>query len=332
MNDLRAIVFAYSEVGYVCLRELIQRKVNVQAVFTHQDDPEEKIWFSSVAELAREESIPVFTASTLGEEEYKLFVALKPDVIFSFYYRRMIPERFLKIPHRGAFNMHGSLLPKYRGRAPINWAVLKGEKETGATLHHLIKEADGGPIVGQEKVPILFEDTALDVTKKVADAARLLLSRNLDSIASGKAWKIPQKEEDATYFGKRTAADGQIEWENAAVDIHNLVRAVTHPFPGAFTFGEGKKLFIWKARPEDCPDDDTPPGTVVSSSPLVVKGASGCLKLLRVQWEGAEEVDGEKAGLTEGTTLGKVSAPTRSANDTENPEVECNTINGRLEN
>lgn len=332
MNDFRAIVFAYSKVGYVCLRELIDRRVNVQAVFTHQDDPGEKIWFPSVAELAGEASIPVFTSKTLGDEEYKLIIALKPDVIFSFYYRSMIPERFLEIPHRGAYNIHGSLLPKYRGRAPVNWAILKGETETGATLHHLIREADGGPIVDQEKVPILFEDTAYDVSKKVAEAARLLLLRNLDSIAGGKAWKIPQKEADASYFGKRTPEDGRIEWERNAVEIYNLIRAVTDPFPGAFTFEGDKKLFIWKARPEEWPDDDSIPGMVISASPLMVRAATGCLRPLRVQWEGAEEVDGEDLGLAEGTTLGKYKEQPEEQEDGENPETEGETTNGRLDN
>ncbi len=300
MTDLRAAVFAYSEVGYVCLEELLRRGVTVEALFTYEDDPGEEIWFPSVAKLGREAGIPVHTPVSLGNDEYELLLSLRPDVIFSFYYRSMIPERFLRIPPLGAFNMHGSLLPRYRGRACINWAVLKGEHETGATLHRMVRRADAGDMVDRERVPILFEDTAFDVGKKVAGAARLLIARNLDAIAAGRAARIPQNEEEATLFGRRTPADGKIDWSLDATEIYNLVRAVTHPFPGAFAFREGKKLFIWNALPEECPVDGSLPGTVLSPSPLRVKAGRGCLRILRAQVEGEPEEDGGTLGKTIG--------------------------------
>ena len=300
MTDLRTAVFAYSEVGYVCLEELLRRGVTVVALFTCEDDPGEEIWFPSVAKLGREAGIPVHTPASLGDAEYELLLSLRPDVIFSFYYRSMIPERFLQIPPLGAFNMHGSLLPKYRGRACINWAVIRGERETGATLHRMVRRADAGDMVDRERVPILFEDTAFDVGKKVAGAARLLIARNLDAIAAGTAPRIPQNEAEATLFGRRTPADGKIDWSGSAPEIYNLVRAVTHPFPGAFAFREGRKLFIWEALPEECLDDGTPPGTVLSRSPLRVKTGEGCLRILRAQFDGEPEQDGGSLGETFG--------------------------------
>ncbi|MDD3688781.1 MAG: formyltransferase [Synergistaceae bacterium] len=291
MTDLRAAVFAYSEVGFVCLRELVERGVTVQALFTYEDDPKEEIWFPSAAGLARSAGIPVYTPPLPGDEEYRLLADLKPDVIFSFYYRSMIAERFLDIPPKGAFNIHGSLLPRYRGRACINWAVLNGETETGATLHHMVGRADAGDIVDREKVPILFEDTSFDVGKKVAEAARILVARNIERIAEGTAPRIPQREEDATIFGRRTPADGIIPWNKSAVEIYNLVRAVTHPFPGAFTFLAGRKLYVWKALPEKDERRETEPGTILSMVPPVVQAGDGAVRILRAQWEGEEERD-----------------------------------------
>ena len=293
MIKLSAVVFAYSEVGYVCLDELLSRGVKVKAVFTHEDDPGEEVWFPSVAKRAGEAGIPVFTPETLGDREYELLLSMRPDALFSFYYRFMIPERFLTLAPKGAFNMHGSLLPKYRGRACINWAVIMGEKETGATLHYMVKRADAGDVVDRERVPILFEDTAYDVGKKVASAARALIARNVEAIDDGTVRSEPQDESRATYFGRRTPADGRIDWTKSAQEIYNLIRAVTRPFPGAFAFAGEEKVFIWKAVPEEGLQYAAAPGTVVSLSPLRVMTGRGCLKILSLQREGGPEMNGE---------------------------------------
>ena len=291
MTDLRAAVFAYSEVGYVCLEELLRRGVTVVALFTCEDDPGEEIWFPSVAKLGREAGIPVHTPASLGDAEYGLLLSLRPDVIFSFYYRSMIPERFLQIPPLGAFNMHGSLLPKYRGRACINWAVLRGETETGATLHKMVERADAGDIVDQEAVDIAFGDTSQDVSYKVADAARRIVARNLDLLEAGTAPLTPQDESQATSFGRRRPEDGRIDWNRSAVELYNLVRSVTHPYPGAFTTLHGERIFVWKALPHSETWRDLP-GSVVALSPLRVVTGNGILEIVRLQPEGEEEIDG----------------------------------------
>lgn len=295
MIDLKAAVFAYSEVGYLCLDELLRQGVRVEAVFTHADDPGEELWFPSVSGRAAEAGIPVFTPETLGDREYELLRSIKPDAVFSFYYRSMIPERFLELSPRGAFNMHGSLLPRYRGRACINWAVLMGEKETGATLHRMVRRADAGEVADQARVPILFEDTAFDVGKKVAEAARILIARNIDAIAVGTLRLKPQDESRATYFGRRTPADGRIDWTRSALEIHNLVRAVTRPFPGAFTFAGKEKIYIWKAFPEACPPGDEP-GTILSRSPLRIMTGHGRIRILEARRENGPDGDGESLG------------------------------------
>ncbi len=222
--------------GYECLDALIQNDEYVLAVITHKDNPDEEIWFRSVAGLAEKYGIPVHSPESVNTPDWiDRIRSWGPDLIFSFYFRSMIREEILQIPRLGAFNMHGSLLPKYRGRVPINWAVLQGEKETGVTLHHMVKRADAGDIVDQERVPIGPEDTARDVFGKCVKAARLVLERQLDSLTAGTAPRRSQDESQATTFGGRKPEDGRIDWTQSADQIYNLVRAVTNPYPGAFT-------------------------------------------------------------------------------------------------
>lgn len=246
MSEIKnAIVFAYSSVGVECINVLLSRPdINIKLVYTHEDDPNENRWFKSVYELSKENNLNVLTC----EPEYDEVERLKPDVIFSFYYRSIIDIRILDLAPLGAYNMHGSLLPKYRGRACVNWAVLNGETETGVTLHHMTAYADRGNIVAQEAVSIGENDTSHDVFMKIIPASGRVLSRSLDDILSGHAEGIPQDESQATKFGRRRPEDGLIDWSKSAREIHNLVRAVTRPFPGAFFYQEDRKVIIWKTR------------------------------------------------------------------------------------
>ena len=243
-----AVVFAYSSVGSECLKVLLARDdVNIPLVYTHEDDPNEEHWFDSVYELSKEHNLNVLTS----EPDYDEVKSASPDVIFSFYYRKIIDMKILSLAPLGAFNMHGSLLPKYRGRACVNWAVLNGETETGVTLHHMTAYADRGNIVAQEAVSIGENDTAHDVFLKIIPASGRVLSRSLDDILAGNAEGTPQDESKATKFGRRRPEDGLIDWSKSAREIHNLVRAVTHPFPGAFFYSNDKKVMVWKTRVHD---------------------------------------------------------------------------------
>ena len=230
-----AVIFAYSEVGARCLRVLLRHDVRVALVVTHADDPIEQIWFASVAELARSQGIPVLLPADPNDPAVVAAIArARPDFLFSFYYRHMLSQELLAIAARGALNMHGSLLPKYRGRAPVNWAIIQGESETGASLHYMEARPDAGPLVGQAAVPILLNDTALDVSLKVAGAAERLLEQFLPDLIRGRAPRIALDVAGGSYFGRRRAEDGRISWERPALQIHNLIRAVAPPFPGAF--------------------------------------------------------------------------------------------------
>ena len=246
----RAVVFAYHDVGVRCLRTLLARGVEVPLVFTHGDSPDENIWFDSVARHARWHGIPVLTPEDPNLPEIIERVrALSPDFLFSFYYRSMLGAELLSLPARGAYNMHGSLLPKYRGRVPVNWAVLNGERETGATLHAMVAKPDAGDVVDSEPVPILPDDTAVEVFRKVTVAAEVALHRCLPSLIAGSARRTPQDLAAGSYYGRRSARDGAIDWRRGALAAHNLIRAVAPPYPGAYSEAAGMPLRILRSLP-----------------------------------------------------------------------------------
>jgi len=246
---MKAVVFAYHNVGARCLPVLLAHGLEVPLVVTHRDNPAENIWFDSVAKVAAQHGIPAITPDDPNTGEITARIrALEPDFLFSFYYRQMLKPPLLAVPGRGALNMHGSLLPKYRGRAPVNWAVINGETETGATLHYMVEKPDAGDIVARQAVAILPDDTALDVFHKVTAAAVQVLDRSLPGLLAGTARRIPQDLSKGSYFGGRRPEDGRIDWQWPAVRIHNLVRGVAPPYPGAFCTLNGKTLRVLKTR------------------------------------------------------------------------------------
>lgn len=282
---MKAIVFAYHDIGCVGLKALEKAGFDIQAVFTHTDDPNENHFYSSVARLSADMELPVFAPENVNHPLWiERIREMKPDVIFSFYYRDMLSEELLAIAPKGAFNLHGSLLPKYRGRAPINWALLKGESETGVTLHKMVAKADAGDIIAQEKVAITDTDTSLTLHAKVREAAEVLLNKTLPLIEAGSYKSVAQDESQATYFGRRTAEDGLINWNNSAKEVNCLVRAVTEPYPGAFTYLGARKMVIWRARVLD-DNQGKAAGTVLSSDPLRIACGQGAIEVISGQSE-----------------------------------------------
>ena len=245
----RAVVFAYSEVGVRCVRELLAQDIEIALLFTHADDPGESQWFGSVRELAEAHGLKVVTPDDPNSLEWLAEGRrARPDFVFSFYYRHMLSSAWLAIPKRGALNMHGSLLPKYRGRAPVHWAILNGEAATGASLHYMVEKPDAGALVDQQSVPILENDNALEVSLKIAAAAQQVLERSLPKLIAGTAAARPLDLAQGSYFGRRRPEDGRIDWRQGARAVHDLVRAVAPPFPGAFTEVNGCRLDILKTR------------------------------------------------------------------------------------
>ena len=301
MNRPRVVFFGYSEVGHDCLALLLARGDNVVALITHEDNPNEKIWFKTPAVAAREHHLPVFTPVSVNTPEWiQKIEALAPDLILSVYYRNMISAAILALPRLGAFNLHGSLLPRYRGRAPINWAVLHGESRIGMTLHRMVKRADAGATVAAEGVEIGPRDTAEQAFRKVLPCARRVLAGAIDSLLTGTAIETPQDEAQATYFGGRKPEDGRIDWKRTSREIFNLIRAVTDPYPGAFTDVDGARLMVWWAEPDSpvAQGRQGRPGEILSTSPLVVATQDGALELTRTEWRSAE-----RPALVEGRML-----------------------------
>jgi len=221
-----AVVFGYGDIGVRCTRVLLKQGIDVKLVVTHDDDPLEHRWHSSMAEFARESGIPVVAPPG---PDYKLAFrvgALAPDFVFSF----------------------GSLLPRFRGRAPVNWAILRGATQTGATLHYMTSRADAGDIVDQSAVPIRENDSAYDVFLRVADAAETVLDRSLPLLVQGTAPRTPQDLSKGEYCGRRRPEDGRIDWSRGAREIHNLVRAVAPPFPGAFANFDGERWLVTRTQ------------------------------------------------------------------------------------
>ena len=246
---MRAVVFAYHNVGARALRTLLAGGMQVELVLTHPDDPGETIWFESVAAVAAEHGIPVALVDLSVPPELQARVAaIHPDYLFSFYFRRMLPPALLATARIAALNMHGSLLPKYRGRVPVNWAVLHGERETGATLHVMEAKPDAGDIVAQQAVPILPDDTAKDVFDKVTVAAEIALWSVLPQLMRGQLPRRPNPLAQGSYFGGRKPEDGRLDWSRPAAELYNLIRAVAPPYPGAFFESGGRRLVVARAR------------------------------------------------------------------------------------
>jgi methionyl-tRNA formyltransferase len=280
MNDTkRAVVFAYHNVGVRCLKVLLAGGVDVALVVTHQDSAGENIWFESVISVCEAEGIPYITPQDAKCAELEAAVrAARPDLMFSFYYRHMLPAAILDVAP--AFNMHGSLLPRFRGRAPVNWAVLHGATETGATLHEMTVKPDAGAIVAQTAVPILPDDTAHAVFGKVEVAAEITLWKVLPDLLAGAAPRVPNELAKGAYFGGRKPEDGRIDWSRPAQEVYNLHRAVAPPYPGAFTDIGGHRYVVERARPARKSFPGLPPGlTVVDNGIFGVCGDGRALAI-----------------------------------------------------
>ena len=315
---MRLVFMGYSNIGHICLEVLIdlcrQFDDDIVAVVTHEDNPQEQIWFKSVQELALAHNLPVYTPENPNDSEFVDFLrSLSPDFLFSCYYRLMLKQPILDIPTQGALNLHGSLLPRYRGRCPVNWVLVHGEPLTGVTLHYMEAKPDCGDMVAQAQVPITPEDTALTLSDKLTKAAGEVMRRTYPLLRMDLAPRIRQDHSRASYFSGRTPEDGRIDWQEPAGKMYNLIRAVTHPFPGAFTTWQGKKIFLWDAKvASQYNGPQLPPGKV-SIAPdnklMLIGTGQGVLMVQAAQVEGEAEVTGETLarhfGCLDGETLGK---------------------------
>ena len=308
----KVVVFAYHDIGCTGIEALLDAGFQIEAVFTHIDDPGENRFFDSVAQVCAQHNLPVYAPEDVNHPLWLERIGkMQPDYLFSFYYRNLLGQALLDIPKQGGYNLHGSLLPRYRGRAPVNWVLVNGERETGVTLHRMTAKPDAGDIAGQRRVEIAADETALTLMGKVRTAARELLDEVLPAFASGDVKLTPQDENLASYYGKRTPADGELHWTRPATELDCLVRAVTQPYPGAFSFATDRKFIIWQSKVIDS-DSDATPGTVLSVDPLQIACGSGTLEIVAGQGDQGLYVRGEQLaqqlGLVAGMRLGPNAA------------------------
>jgi UDP-4-amino-4-deoxy-L-arabinose formyltransferase/UDP-glucuronic acid dehydrogenase (UDP-4-keto-hexauronic acid decarboxylating) len=290
---MKAVVLAYHNMGITGLDALSQNGFEIAAIFTHEDDPHENCWFGSVSDWAQKHKIPHYTTESINSQEWiDKIASLKPDILFSFYYRKMIGRALLDIPRLGAMNLHGSLLPLYRGRCPVNWVLVKGESRTGVTLHFMVDKPDAGDIIGQKEIKIDFNDTARTLYDKLCAAAGQLLNDLLPVIKTGQ---VPRRQQDLTrgsYYGGRRPEDGRIDWTQSAGEIYNLIRAVTDPYPGAYSLLEnGEKIIIWWAKPAALCFGNKPGDVEISEQDVLVKTGNDVIRLLDVEISGQRMTD-----------------------------------------
>jgi UDP-4-amino-4-deoxy-L-arabinose formyltransferase/UDP-glucuronic acid dehydrogenase (UDP-4-keto-hexauronic acid decarboxylating) len=296
---MKTVVLAYHEIGCAGLEFLKEAGAEITGVFTHEDDPSENVWFGSVAQRAKDFGLRVYAPAQINDPEWvQVIRACEPEILFSFYYRKLVSAKILEIPSRGCYNLHGSLLPRLRGRSPTNWAILLGEKKTGVTLHEMVVKADAGVIVGQKEVEIAEDDDARAVLMKQVEATRALLAEVYPLLVQGRAPTIVQDESLVTKFRGRRPEDGEIDWQQSAESIHNLVRAVAYPWPGAFSTLRGQKCMVWRTRRYrgPLPASMPKPGTAMGATELgvLVACGAGCVEVLRAQVPPAPWVAGDE--------------------------------------
>ncbi len=289
---MRVAFFGYSQIGAVALDVLRAQGHEVAAVVTHRDDPHEDRWYRTPAEAAHALELPVHYAEDLAGRLGRFTRRLAPDLVLSVFYRSMLPPRVLESARIAALNLHPSLLPGYRGRAPINWVLVNGESETGVSLHHMVRAPDAGDIVAQRRIEIAPRETALTLYRKVEAESRALLEEALPLVASGGAPRTPQDHARATTFGRRRPEDGRIDWRWDVRRIDCLVRAVAPPWPGAFGWVEGRMICIHEGEPASGPGAPITPGAVRrKGGKMLVACADGWFRIERaVAVEQATEV------------------------------------------
>jgi UDP-4-amino-4-deoxy-L-arabinose formyltransferase / UDP-glucuronic acid dehydrogenase (UDP-4-keto-hexauronic acid decarboxylating) len=307
----RWAVFAYHTIGARALEALVARGEEVAAVVTHADDRAEGRWFESVADVARTHRIRCLTPSSPNVPEVvETLRGLDPDLILSVWYRRLLGAELLAVPRVAALNLHGSLLPAYRGRAPLNWVLVNGETRTGVTLHHMTLAADAGDIVAQRPISIDPDDTAFTLYERIVKVGVELLLETYPAVLANTAARIVQDHARATTVPRRRPEDGRIEWSWPAARIFNMVRAVADPYPGAFVGDGPARLRLWAASMLEGSAGGAAPGTVVRLVPargLAVATGQGLLLITRVQSADgvAEPADcwAERRALRAGTRL-----------------------------
>jgi methionyl-tRNA formyltransferase len=313
---MNVFLFLGSRRGYAALKKLLRLQANICGILCLIEDAHETAVYPKIAELAAAQRIPIFFSNEIKSSQYEAVVAsCKPDIALVIGWRFLINEKTYRLPPRGTFVLHDSLLPKYRGFAPMNWAIINGEKETGVTLFLMVDAVDAGPIVDQLKITIDLEDTAASVDEKIIGLYEQIIEKNLAHLASGNYTLAPQIEADASFTCKRVPEDGLIDWRCSALQIHHLIRGLSAPFPGAFTYFRGQRVIIWQAHLAAIQPlyVGVIPGRVLGkkNSAIEVLTGEGVLCVDRLQREGEPIQDAQEFSVSVKDTFGLSSQDQR---------------------
>lgn len=277
------------------LEEIINAGHEVVLVVTQPDKPKGRgkgVQFPPVKQCALAHGIEVFQPVKVKEDQNSEYIKkFKPDIIVVAAFGQILPQSLLELPEYGCINVHASLLPKYRGAAPIQWAVINGEQVTGVTIQRMAMGIDTGDIISKCEVRIAEDETGGSLFDKLAKAGAELCVETMDMLKNGTAEFIPQDHEAATHTSMITKELGDMDWNRPAAELERLVRGL-NPWPSAYTRLKNKTLKIWKAAVLD-EESGKQPGTVVrlEKDGLIVQTKQGCLKLLEVQLEGKKRMD-----------------------------------------
>ena len=278
------------KLGKLTLDFLIEKGENVVGVVMPDTDNE---WYKGVDEVAKENDIPLYKEDNINCKEFvEKAKKIDPDLITVVNFPQILKPEIINIPQKGCINTHASLLPKYRGRAPLNWAMIKGENKTGVTVHYIDEEIDTGDIILQRKIEIAKDDYIKDLLSKVKNVYPEIVFNAVELIKKDKVEARSQNPSEGFYCEKRRPEDGQIEWNKEAEEIYNLIRAVSHPYPGAYSYIKNKKLLIWKAeiiKDNSQEYNQAEPGEIIDKSKegYIVKTADDLISIEKVEF--AEE-------------------------------------------
>ena len=310
MRPLNIVYMGTPLFAVPCLERLVADRHHVAAVITQPDRPKgrgNKLAFSPVKEAALAHQLPVLQPESIKDHEFcEKIAALAPDLIVVVAFGQFLPQRLLKTPPLGCINVHASLLPQYRGAAPIHWAIMNGEKKTGVTTMYMDQGMDTGDMILKTETAIGEQETTGDLHDRLSLLGAELLSETVVSVGEGSAPREPQHHEDATYASLLNRDHEKIDWTQSAHRIHNMVRGL-NPWPGAYTLFSDKPVKIWRTAPLETLQSGNHPGQVIAANDdeIIVECGIGAVAVQIVQPAGKRHMSAGEFSRGYNATAGK---------------------------
>ncbi|NMB33093.1 MAG: methionyl-tRNA formyltransferase [Clostridium sp.] len=285
---MRILFIGGSELGKIALESMVVKERNIMGVVTTRNESQ---WYKGPDIIAHKYGIPLYGQVDVNDINFiNTLKELSPDIIAVVNFDQILKSEVIGIPKTACLNTHASLLPAYRGRAPLNWAIINGEKETGVTVHYINEGIDTGDIIIQKKVEIKEDDYVGDVLERVREIYSYIVDGAIELIENGRVLPRKQDLSKGSYYPKRSPADGQISWQKTVSEIYNLVRAISRPYPGAYTYCNNKKLLLWKAKIHKSTNvvggGENAEIIDIDSDRILVKARGGYLEILEYEYPG----------------------------------------------